>query len=254
MLEAIIYSFISVFFVSITSLIGVFTLSIKEEKLKKVVFFLVSFSAGVLLGGAFLHLIPEAIESVENTINFSLFILLGIITFFILEKFIHWRHCHKIGRCEVHDSKDPRGIAKMILFGDAIHNLIDGMIIAGSYIVDLNLGIVTTIAVLFHELPQEIGDFGILISSGYKRVKALFLNFISALFAFLGCTISLIVSNSVEGYLAFLIPFTAGGFIYIATADLIPELQKEKRPLYSILQLFSFIFGILLMLAFVFFE
>jgi len=249
MMDIWLYSLASVVIVSLISLIGVFTFGIKTENLKRTLLYLVSFSAGALFGDAFIHLIPEAVEETGFGLNVSLYVLSGIISFFIIEKFLYWRHCH-IPTSEEH----PHTFAYMNLFGDAIHNFIDGLIIGGSYIVSLPLGIATTLTVIFHEIPQEIGDFGVLIYGGFKKSKALFFNFLSAVTAILGALVSLGLGLYIEGFTVFLIPFAAGGFIYIAGSDLIPELQKEAKPSKSALQLTAFIFGILCLLSLVFLE
>jgi len=237
------YSLISVFIVSLISLIGVFVVSIKLKKLKKILLFLVSFSAGVLLGGAFIHLLPEASEKQGFNLNISLMVLGGMVIFFFLEKIICWRHCH------VPSSKShPHSLGMMNLVGDGLHNFIDGIIISAAFMVDVSLGIVTTTAVLFHEIPQEIGDFSVLIYAGYSKGKALAFNFISSLFAILGAVFTLLAGNRISGLVDFLVPLAAGGFIYIAAADLIPELKKEQRLGKSLLQLASLLAGILLML------
>jgi zinc and cadmium transporter len=238
------YSIISVLIISFISLIGVFTLSLKPAKLKKFILFLVSFSAGALLADSFIHLLPEAVEELGFGLEISLYILSGIVFFFLMEKFIHWRHCH------VPTSKDhPHPFATMNLIGDGLHNFIDGIIVASSYLISIPLGITTTLAVLFHEIPQEIGDFGVLIHGGYSKKKALTFNFLSALLAVFGAVIALIIGSSNPTLQAFFVPFTAGGFIYIAGSDLIPELHKETAPKKSALQLFGIISGILIMLA-----
>jgi zinc and cadmium transporter len=247
---AVFYSIISVLIISLISLVGIFTLSINEKKIQKVLIFLVSFSVGALLGDTFIHLLPEAFEQFGFSLTVSLSILGGIIFFFILEKFIHWRHCHVYGTCKTHDGhKHPESVAWMNLVGDAFHNLIDGMLIAGSYMVSIPLGFATTIAVAFHELPQEIGDFGVLLHGGFSRKKALFFNFLTALTALVGVAISLIIGSSFENYLEIIIPFTAGGFIYIAGSDLIPELHKEIKIKNSLGQLFAMILGIIVMVS-----
>jgi zinc and cadmium transporter len=244
MADAWFYSIMSVLFVSMISLIGVFTMAIKIEKLKKFLLFFVSFSVGALLGGAFLHLLPEALE--EYGIRHSIFlsVLAGILVFFFVEKIIHWRHCH------IPTSKEhPHPFAIMNLVGDAVHNFIDGLVIAGTYIASIPLGFATTVAVALHEIPQEIGDFSVLIHGGFKRSKALLLNFMTALTAVLGAVVSLIIGTTSENYLMFLLPFTAGGFIYIAGADLIPELHKECVFSKSMTQLIGVLLGIGVMLV-----
>jgi zinc and cadmium transporter len=244
----LIYSLISVALVSLFSLVGVFTISISEKKLKSIVFVLVSLSVGALFGDAFIHLIPEALEKVQDPILVPLSILAGILFFFILEKFLHWHHVHNHNEC-AHESDTPRHVGHLVLISDGIHNLIDGILIGASYMISIEVGIATTIAVILHEIPQELGDFGILIHAGFSRMKALLWNLISALMAFIGIFIGIglpLLTNSAGPILA---SVAAGGFIYIAGSDLVPELHKTKEVKKSIIQLFAIIIGIGLMIA-----
>jgi len=219
----------------------------KEEKLKRMLLYLVSFSAGGLFGDAFIHLIPEAAGESGFGLQVSLYILIGIIASFIVEKFLQWRHCH-IPTSEEH----PHTFAYMNLFGDAVHNFIDGLIIGGSYFVSLPLGLATTLAVVFHEIPQEIGDFGVLIYGGFNKSKALFFNFSTAITAIFGAIVSLGLGI---GFVPFLVPFAAGNFIYIAGSDLIPELRKEEPGLLkSTFQLTALVLGVLVLLSLVLLE
>ncbi|MDD5652428.1 MAG: ZIP family metal transporter, partial [Candidatus Moranbacteria bacterium] len=215
------YTSLSVLVVSLVSLVGILTFSLKEKVLEKILIYLVSLSVGTLLGGAFFHLIPEAFS--EDGLSASFLILLGILVFFILEKIVHWRHCHEVA-CDEH----PHPFSYMIFAGDTLHNFIDGAIIAASFMVSIPLGLATTIAVILHEIPQEIGDFGSLVYAGFSRSKALAFNFISALSAFAGAFIVLIIGERFLQMTEYLIPITAGGFIYIAMADLMPEIHKTK--------------------------
>ena len=242
-------SLVSVLIVSVVSFAGIITIAFNKRILRKILLFLVSFSAGALFAGAMLHLLPEAVEEFGFGISVSLFFLLGIVLFFILEKIVHWRHCH-IPTSREH----PHHLAVMNIVGDAFHNLIDGMIIGGAYLVNFSLGVSTTVAVVLHEIPQEIGDFGVLIHAGMSRARALFFNFLSALFAVVGVIISLLIAGRIDNYLMFLLPFTAGGFVYIAGADLIPELQKECELSKSLFQLLALILGIGVMVLFRFLE
>ena len=237
------YSLVSVIIVSLLSFIGILFLAISHKKLKKMLLFLVSFAAGALFGDVFVHLLPEIISEAGFGINISIYVLLGILTFFVLEKLIFWRHCH-IPTSENH----PHPVAFMNLIGDGLHNLIDGMIIAGSYIASIPIGIATTIGVVLHEIPREISDFGILIYGGFTRMKALLFNFFSAFLAVIGAIVILVIDISIENISIFLVPFTAGGFVYIAGSDLIPELKKVSGFKNSILQLLAFFAGILIML------
>ena len=232
------YTIISVIIISLLSLVGIFTISIREKSLNKMLFLLVSFSVGALLGDSFIHLIPEIAEAGFG-IGASFSLLAGMMVFFVLEKFIHWRHCHIPT-----SKKHPHPFAYMNLIGESLHNFIDGMVIAGSYLVSIPLGFATTLAVLFHEIPQEIGDFGVLVHGGFNRMRALMFNFLTALTAVLGAIVILSVGIKTESITSLIIPFTAGGFIYIASSDLIPELHKEVKAGKSGLQLLGILLGI----------
>ncbi len=238
------YSILSVLLVSAVSLIGILTLSLTVERMRKILFVLVSFAAGALLGDAFIHLLPEATEERGFTITISLSILAGIALFFVMEKIIHWQHCHHPAQ-EHH----PHPFVFMNLVGDAVHNLLDGLIIGASYLVSIPLGVATTIAVVAHEIPQEIGDFGVLLHGGFSRNRALFMNFLTASTAVMGVIAALLLDQQMENIPLILVPFAAGGFIYIAGTDLIPELHKEVKVSKSILQFVAFILGIATMLA-----
>tara|TARA_Y100000310_G_C20682357_1_gene816718 strand:+ start:1779 stop:2558 length:780 start_codon:yes stop_codon:yes gene_type:complete len=246
------YTLLSVIVVSLISFVGVITLSMKKKVLEKVLILLVSLSAGVLLGDVFLHLIPEASQGGLD-LQVSLMILVGIVVFFILEKIVCWRHCH-VG----HPKHQVHPYAVMNLIGDGLHNFIDGLVIAGSYLVDIRLGIATTVAVLLHEIPQEIGDFGVLLHGGFKKSKAIMFNFLTAFTAVIGAVVALVMSQSVMALPAYIIPFTAGGFIYIAASDLIPQIhhhhKKSVKVRESLLELLVFVFGIALMYGLLFLE
>ena len=243
------YTLASVFIVSLMGFAGVLTLPFKDETLKKVVLFLVSFAAGALFGDAFIHLLPQAVGKGGFTLSISFSLLGGILVFFVLEKVVCWRHCHIV------PSEDhPHPFAIMNLIGDGFHNFIDGMLIAGSYLASPAVGFATTIAVVLHEIPQEIGDYGVLVHGGFGRVRALFMNFFVQLTAIAGAIFILALSLKAEVLTGFLVPFTAGGFIYIAGSDLIPELQKHTGIRGSIIQLLSLLLGIGLMLALILVE
>lgn len=245
------YSLLSVLVVSLISLIGVVTFKWASKELKPFLLILVSFAAGALLGDVFIHLLPEIIEEKgEFGITISLAVLSGFLIFFILEKFVHWHHCHYPQEHEA----GPSHLAYMNIFGDGLHNFIDGMIIAGSYLVSIPVGIATTVAVILHEIPQEISDFGVLIHSGLTRRKALWFNFLSALMSVIGAVFVLAIGMEYENIMSLLAPFTVGAFLYIAGSDLIPELHKETNPLSSVVQLFSFVSGIAVMFALLLIE
>jgi zinc and cadmium transporter len=249
MSEVWIYTLASVFLVSIISLVGILALSLNDKILKKLLIIIVSFSAGALLGDAFIHLLPEIVESEGFTLAISLYVLFGIFIFFIVEKLINWRHCHDIA-CETHS----QSFTYMNLVGDGVHNFIDGMVIAGSFLVSVHLGIATTVAVILHEVPQEIGDFAVLVYGGFKKSKALMYNMLAALAAVVGATVMLVLENYMAYLPIFLVPFTAGGFIYIAGSDLIPELHKEVRPWFSLAQIVALVTGVGIMVLLIVLE
>jgi len=229
----------SSFLISLGALIGVFSLSISKDFLKKVVFFLVSFSAGTLMGGAFLHLMPEALERLRPESVFSI-VLISFSVFYLIEKLFRWRHCHEVD-CPVHS------FGYMNLMGDSIHNFIDGLIIAAAFLTNIQLGISTSIAIAAHEIPQEIGDFGVLIYAGVERRKALLLNFLVALTVILGGVMGYFLASGVGPLKTYLLTFAAGGFLYISASDLIPEIRKEQKLQKSLFSFGCFILGIGLM-------
>ena len=242
------YSIVSVLLVSLVSLVGLVLFGIKLKNLKRVLIYLISFSAGALLGDAFIHLFPEIIE-IGFTIWSAIFILAGILMFFILEKVIHWQHCHMpISKEHVHP------FAYMNLIGDALHNFIDGLIIAGSYVISIPVGIATTLAVIFHEIPQEIGDFGVMLYAGFSKWKALGLHFMTGLVAVIGTIMGLWLTNFFKNSEMILISIAIGGFIYIAGSDLIPELHKETKISISIGQVIGFILGVAVMMLLLLIE
>lgn len=230
----------SVTVVSLISLIGIFFVSLKEAFLRRILMGLVGFSCGSLIGGAFIHLLPESLEADQAHHAVLYYAIVGIIMFFIMEKLLYWRHCHE-EKCPVHT------FAYVNLIGDGIHNFIDGMVIAASFIVSYSIGVATTLAVIFHEIPQEIGDFGVLIYGGFAKWKALAYNFVSALTAVAGSLVTYYLASYMQGVDAFLVPFAAGGFIYIAATDLMPELHKRSQAKESLIQLLALLMGIGLM-------
>jgi len=255
-MSAVLYAIISVIIVSLISITGIFVLS-KKTDLNKYLLLLVSLSAGTLFGGAFLHLLPEAVEESGFSLQVSLLLLLGVIIFFVAEKFIHWKHCHHEldGHSEKHKKeKNANVIAPLNLFGDAIHNLLDGFVIAGSYLVSIPAGIATTIAVIMHEIPQEIADFGVLLYSGMSRNKALLLNLLSASIAIIGVIIGLLLGARSESFVRIILPLAAGGFVYIAGSNLIPELHKGCELKASFWHFFAMLLGILMMVGLRFLE
>ncbi len=243
------FSVVSTLLVSLVSLIGIFLIFFGAKFLDSKTFLLVSLAAGVLLGDAFLHLIPEAIELGNNNVfDVSLNVLAGFLLFLLLERLIHWHHFHGLeAECE-----DEKTFGYMNLVSDAIHNFVDGAIIGISYLASFPLGVATTLAVMFHEIPQELSDFGVLLATGFSKKKALVFNFISALFAVLGAISIFVFQQDLERSLPVLVSLTAGGFIYISSTDLLPELQRNKKLSFS--YIVAFFIGILLMYAMVFLE
>ena len=237
------YAIGSVVLVSLFSLVGILLLLLREKILNYVVILLVSFSSGSLFGNAFIHLLPETVARNGFTVWVSIFTLSGIAGCFVVEKFVHWRHVHSTAHSEV------EAFAYMNLLGDAVHNLLDGVVIVSAYALDIRVGVATTIAILFHEIPQEMGDFGVLVHGGLSRKKALFFNFVTALTALLGALLTMVLINFAQQITVFLITFSAGTFIYIAGSDLIPQLHKENEIRDSLLQLVFFSLGISVMLV-----
>ncbi len=214
-------------------------MAISGKVLDNALFCLVGFAAGALIGGAFLHLLPETVNR-STSMDVFLVLSVGFLLFFLLEKLI-WRHCHR-GKCEIHP------FVYVNLIGDGVHNFIDGLVIAASFLSSVELGIVTFLAVAFHEVPQEIGDFGVLVYGGFEKSKALILNFITALTVVIGGIVGYYLSSSIGGAIVYILPFTAGGFIYIAASDLVPELHKEATPRKSLTSFGFFLLGFMFML------
>lgn len=242
-----ILSLLSTLIVSLLSLIGLSIIFINQKTIQKITLFLVSFAVGGLLGDAFIHLIPESFEFFPSKSTSSLLILFGIILFFILEKILRWHHCHEI---DCH--QEEKHVITLNLIGDSVHNFIDGALIAASYQISTFVGLTTTLAVILHEIPQEIGDFGILIHHQVPLKKTVLYNFITSLTSFLGVFLISFLNYDFSSYL---IPITAGGFIYLALTDLTPELHRHD-PKISITatQLICLLLGIGLMFCLLFLE
>lgn len=234
--------------VSVLSLTGILLLSFKETLFRKFIPLFISVAVGALLGDAFIHLIPEALAN-DNATSMSLLIIAGILLFFVLEKFLHWHH-----HGEDTETSHIHPVGKLVLMSDVIHNFLDGVIIAASFMVSAPVGFATTLAVVLHEIPQEVGDFAVLLHAGYTKRRAIFLNFLTALSAFLGGAFFFAIGEYATSLTVYFIPLTAGGFIYIAVADLIPELQKTKRLRDSLYQLTAVIVGVSAMAALTFLE
>jgi zinc and cadmium transporter len=225
------------FLVSAVSLVAVLLLSLKKSILTNLLEYLVALSAGAMMGTVFLHLLPESIEFIDPEKVF-LVVLISFVAFFLIEKFIHWHH---------HDTEDHKhAIGHMNLTGDAIHNFTDGVVIAGAFLVDFNLGIVTSIAVALHELPQEIGDFAVLLHSGWERKKAVLANIAVSLTMILGGVAGYYLATNMEPILPYLTAFAAGGFLYIAASDLVPEIKHQESIIKSVLHVLALFTGIVL--------
>ena len=253
------YTLASVIAVSIISLVGIGTLAIQEKFLRKYIFILVSLAIGALLGDAFIHLIPEAFTEMDATMT-GLLIIGGILLFLIFEKILHWHHhlsgegtsyCDQ-GICKPGDKIHPVG--HIVIVSDGVHNFLDGIIIGASYLVGVEVGIATTIAVILHEIPQEIGDFGVLLHAGFSKTKALLVNLFSALLAIVGAIVVLLLNESAEAIVRWFVPISAGGFIYIAASDLIPEMHKVKEAKHSLLQIAAILIGVSAMFLLLFIE
>lgn len=245
---------LSVIIVSFVSLIGVVAFSLNQLFLKKILYICIGLAAGALLGDAVIHLIPESLAIIGNETYFGIAVLGGVSLFFILEKVFRWHHAHHGAEEEhaghEHYERDNHShVAPLVLVADGMHNVLDGAVIAASYLVSPALGVATTLAVFLHEVPQEIADYALLIHAGYTRTRALLWNFCSGLTALVGALIVLYVGSEIELFSAYAAAVTAGAFIYLAAADLLPELHKKQGGRSSALSLIAFLVGIGLMVA-----
>lgn len=240
-----VYALASVLIVSLVSFVGVAIIAF-SKRIDKLVMYLVSFAAGALLGNALLHLLPEAAaHSGGFGFEIGLIVLAGVVISFIFENFL-WNHYHTHERQHLHNSH-AKPVAYLNLLGDGMHNFIDGLIIGAAYLVNIPLGISTTLAVVLHEIPQEIGDFGVLVHAGFSKARALLFNFLSALGAVLGLIVALGLHAQTD-IVYYLIPFAAGNFLYIALTDLIPELHHIKQTKESWKHITLFLLGIAVMI------
>lgn len=236
------YSVSSVAVISLISLVGVLTVALGIRRLNWAIPLLISLAVGALLADALVHLLPQAYANTDSPALTSLYVLMGIVAFLVMERYLRWHHEHHALAVE-----QVLPVGRMSLVSDGIHNLLDGLAIGASYLVSVPIGLATTLAVVLHEIPQEFGNFGVLVHAGYTPRRALFLNFLTALTAFAGVVVSLSLGPAADDYSLFILPFTAGGFIYIAGADLIPELHHEHRFPSSVAQLACVLLGISLM-------
>ena len=240
------YILLFTFLGSIFSLIGGIVLLFKKNLTLKISHLLISFAAGTLLGTAFFDLLPEAQADAGET-NIFLWTLIGILSFFLLERLIHWFHYHS----DNFDGKTLEPTVPLIILGDSLHNFIDGVVIAATFLVSVPLGIVTTLAVAAHEIPQEIGDFAILLHKGLDRKKVLFFNILSAFTAIIGALLMFFLRDSISGILPIVLSLTAGFFIYIASSDLIPEIHHEKRKWFALYEIALLLLGVIVVWIFV---
>ena len=233
--------FVAISIVSLISVLTIFPLAY-FFKHKKVIKLFVAFAAGALIGDVFLHMIPEMAEHHFEAAH-SLAIIAGIIGLFMFEQIFHWRHCHN----EFTDKHKHSSIAVSSLAADFFHNFIDGVLIASSFFIDVELGMATTLAVVFHELPQEIGDFAILINSNMEKKKAILFNFLTSLSAFLGAFLFILFSSKLLDLTEYIIAFGGGAFLYLAIADLLPEIKHEDCNSGIFFKLLFFILGVAIM-------
>jgi zinc and cadmium transporter len=193
---------------------------------------LISFAIGTLLGAAFLEILPHAFEITESAHTLAMTVLFGILGFFVLEKLVLWRHCH-VEACEAHDHHaDPHDHGRsglLILIGDSFHNFVDGVLIAAAFMESTALGVVTATAVIAHEIPQEVGDFVILLHSGYSRARAFALNLLSSFAMVVGALLAYFALQALESWIVTLLGIAAASMIYVAVADLIPGLHKRAK-------------------------
>ncbi|MFH1405480.1 MAG: ZIP family metal transporter [Patescibacteria group bacterium] len=251
----LLYIILATLAVSLISIVGILVIILSKKVLDKFLITMVALAGGGLIGGAFLHLIPESIQEIgsepQDLEQIFLFVILGFLIFLLLEQFLNWHHHHHVHDhqedCK-HGCEPKKPMTLLILVGDGVHNLVDGLIIAASFIVNPAFGIITTITIALHEIPQEIGDFGVLVYGGYKKSKALLFNFISGLTAVIGGLIGFYFSGTSENAVLFLLPIAAGGFIYIAASDLVPELKHTKNGKAIAKNILIFILGIALIL------
>jgi zinc and cadmium transporter len=225
---------------SAIALVGSVTLMLSERTLQRILLPLVAFAAGSLLGGAFFHMIPAGLAAGMSDVTAYTLVLAGFAVFFGLEQFLHWHHCHRA------ETSCKKPLTYLILIGDGLHNFLGGLAVAGTFLIDIRLGIVTWLAAAAHEVPQELGDFGVLVHGGWKRRQALFYNVLSALTFLVGGIVAYVASFRLD--VSFLVPFAAGNFIYIGAADLIPEVKEHAELKTNVIHFVAFVSGVMLML------
>ncbi|MBY9007372.1 MAG: ZIP family metal transporter [Candidatus Lokiarchaeota archaeon] len=271
----VVLGFLMITFIGSLSLIGLFMISIREETLDRILFILIAFATGTILASALFDLIPESLHHLEELkaggaaiAESSLFflVILGFVIFFIIERFIYWFHGHahekdeqlvcysgtdEGGGMSIKRGNNIKSFALLNLIGDGLHNFLDGIIIMVAFLSGTRNGVIVTLAVLFHEFPQEIGDFGILIYGGFSKKKALFFNFLSGMVALLGGLLAFVLSDVLEIFSFFFLAFSGGGFLYIASTELMPELLKQEDLKKSIIQALIFLSGLILIMSLV---
>jgi zinc and cadmium transporter len=229
---------------SALALVGAITVLMPAQALSRLLLPMVGLAAGSLLGGAFFHMLPESVDAIGNGLGVYLALVAGFLVFFVLDQLMHWHHCHRVRHV---DCVERRPLGYLILLADGLHNLIGGLAVGGAFIVDIRVGIVTWLVAAAHEVPQELGDFGVLVHSGWQRRSALAWNLASALTFLVGALIAYAIADHVE--VAYLLPFAAGNFVYIAAADLLPEITSEERTRDKLETSAAFVVGLAILLA-----
>jgi len=226
---------------SALALVGSITLVLKEKTLRRILLPLVALAAGSLIGGAFFHMLPTALDGGMDPQTAFMWTAAGFVVFFALEQFLHWHHCHRASA----QCKQP--LTYLVLIGDGLHNFLGGLAVAGTFLVDIRLGITTWLAAALHEVPQELGDFGVLVHGGWSKRKALLFNLVSASTFLLGSIVTYLASF--EFNVAFLVPFAAGNFLYIGASDLVPEVNKSHSTGNAALHFGCFVLGLGILVA-----
>ncbi len=248
-------TFAAVLFTTLLSLIGILFFVFEEKTIRKYLLYAVSLSTGALLGDVFIHILPEMAETGGDRLNEGFAIVLGGIVFsFCIEKIVHWHHCHVLPDDDHHHDHDHHHVGVMSLVGEAIHNFIDGVVIAAAFLASIPLGISTTLAVVLHEIPHEVGNYAVLRHSGFSHWRAVMSNASVSTASILGAAAVLLLGSSFVSLTDRFLPFAAGNLLYIAGSDLIPELHKESRLVQAIGQLLCMLLGIGAMLAILMME
>ncbi len=243
MLSSTLYTILATLVAFLSSFVGIFTISLNEKTLHKLLTILIAYSAGTILGAALFDLLPEAVELVDEALVYPI-IAFGFVFFLLLERTIYWYHGHgHEHEFEREEEEETKSFAYLNLIGDFIHNFIDGMIIAASFVNSVTVGVAATIAVIFHELPQEMGDYGILVYAGMERRRALLLNTAAAMSVIAGGLFGSFFLNTVENLEGYMVAFSAGAFLFLSASELIPEMQEERDRGKALIQLVVLILG-----------